>query len=442
MAVLFFIVSTILPGLAISTFLKRFNIGFFRSLAMSYGLGSALISLELLLYFVIARQHYSDFIFYFILAQALVSLLIIILKIKWQEKIFIDFKKIKILSWILACLIVVILFFSLVQSLGKPPVAFDSLAFWSMRAEILLKQGSVDFNPLSPTYLSALSHSNYPWHLSFMEYWFRLLGGSGGQFNLIAWLYFLSLIILVADFSIKKLGQLRGLLFTLFLASQPLIFYHASNNYADLIIGYYLAVGLSFFFDWLDNNNEAYLFLSILFTSWTFSIKNYGSFYIGALGLGVLLAWFLKIKKVSFKKIIFAGLALLPIAPWILFKIFFKLNLRNTDPQSVWHPEALKEFITALFISGNWNIWWAIFIVAGLTLLLYLWREKRFWIGWIMFSSVIIILLGVFSLTENYMWALDHTALSRSFIPLVPFSILLLVYCFKLYERRKFSLNS
>ena len=442
MAVLFFIVSTIFPGLAISTFLKRFNIGFFRSLAISYGLGSALVSLELLLYFVIARQHYSDFIFYFILAQALVSLLVIILKIKWQEKIFIDFKKIKALSWVLACLIVVILFFSLVQSLGKPPVAFDSLAFWSMRAEILLKQGSVDFNHLSPTYLSALSHSNYPWHLSFMEYWFRLLGGSGGQFNLIAWLCFLSLVLLVADFSIKKLGQVRGLLFTLFLASQPLIFYHASNNYADLIIGYYVAIGLSFFFDWLDNNNEAYLFLSILFTSWTFSIKNYGSFYIGALGLGVLLAWFLKIKKVSFKKIIFAGLALLPIVPWILFKIFFKLNLRNTDPQSVWHPEALKEFITALFISGNWNIWWAIFIVAGLTLLFYLWREKRFWIGWIMFSSVIIILLGVFSLTENYMWALDHTALSRSFIPLVPFSILLLVYSFKLYERRKFSLNS
>lgn len=432
MAPLFFILSTITPGLAIAFIIGREKLTGLRPLAIAYGLGTALITFELFLYFVILRQSFSPLIIWFIGAQSLAALLFVLSQIKWNKRFNLSFARVQPLSWILGLCIAALLFFSLIQALGKPPVAFDSIAFWSMRAEILLKQGSVDFNQASPTYLSALSHNNYPWHLSLLEYWSRLINNSGGTLNLIAWLYFVSLVLLVTDFSVKRLGQTKGLALTLLLASQPLIFYHASNNYADLIVGYYVAIGLAFLFEWFDNERLSYLMLAGLFTGWTFSIKNYGSFYAGALVLGVAGIYLLRVHRFSWKKICYGATALiLPILPLVLFKLLFKLNLRNTDPQQVWHPETIKQFWQALFISGNWNIWWAVFIVAGLFLVIRARKEKRLWIAWLMFAAVLVILLGVFTLTENYMWALDHTALSRAFIPLIPFSVLLLGYSFE-----------
>ncbi len=421
------LISILAPGLAAISFLYPRFISGLRSISLVFGIGSALITFELFIYFVIARQSFTPLLLWFFALQTLGALIIFAWKFPWKNRLTLDISTVRPLTWLLGCLIAAVLFLSLVQALGKPPATFDSIAFWSIRAEILLEDGAVDFDRTSPTYLSAFSHSNYPWHLSLLEYWFRLLGATGGAVNLIAWFYFASLIVLMTDFSIKYLGTVKGLLLTLFFCSQPFIFYHASNNYADLIVAYYAAVGFAFFFEWLERQRLNRLMLAATFIAWTFSIKNYGTFYMIAFAIGLTAAYIFKVYRPRLRSALFAlGALTIPILPIALFKIFNQLNLRNTEAAWVWRPDALHAFWQALFISGNWNIWWIIFIIIALLLIPHIWRRKELLCAWLMFATLAAILIVIFIVTENYQWALDHTALSRAFIPLVPISVLLL----------------
>lgn len=402
---------------------------------MIFGIGSVIVTFELFIYFVIGRFTYSDFIPWFLAIQAALSLIFVISRASWRQEYMINIPKRGFSPWIIGLLLVVLLFFSLIQALGKPPAAFDNVAFWASRAEILLKDQKVDFNPQSDTYLSAYGHHNYPWHVSFLEYWIRSLGAVGGAVNIIAWLYFLSLILLLLDFLPRRLGLVRGLLLTLFFATQPFIFYHASNNYADLIIGYYAALGFAFFFEWLESKNYFFLAASAAFIGWTLCVKNYGIFYIIALAAGLAAAYVCKVEKINLRKLLAPALAfILPLAPYGLFKIIFKLNLHNTEQSWGWHPEIFKPLGQVLFISGNWNIWWPIFVVLAVFAIAKIRQSKIIAISWFMMAVILIIIVVIFVITENYQWALDHTALSRAFIPVVPISMLLIAFTFKSYD--------
>lgn len=426
---IFYILCLILPGAALLMWAPKHLLNGVQKWGLSFGIGSALVSFEFFVYFVVARLSFSPFIVWFIAAQAVAALACVIYKIPWKDTFQIDWRAVRPLSWIVGILVVLLLFFSLVQALGKPAVAFDNIAFWGMRAKILAADKSIQFNPEATNYLAAFSHHNYPWHLSFMEYWSRIAGASGGQLNLIAWLYFVSLLLLVFDFTRRRLNASQGLILTAILASQPLIFYHASNNYADLIVGYYAAAAFIFFFQWLNTGKGAELYLAAALFAWTICIKNYGIFYIISFIFGLILTHFLSVHRQSLKEWFFLAVSLvLPLLPLALFKTVLSLNLRNTEASYGWHPEALYPFVQALFVGNNWNIWWFGFVVFFVILIPHILRRKKLIVAWLMFFSVIGILLIIFTMTENYQWALDHTALSRAFIPLVPISIVLIAF--------------
>ncbi len=432
MPLIFFMATVLLPGAAIVSLLRsRIGSGW-RGIALAYGIGTALLAFELFLYFVIGRLSFSPLLYWFFGAQSLLSAGIVAYRVSWRQRMQTGSLKFSFLNCVLGGLIGLLMLLSLVQAVANPPVAFDSIAFWAMRAEILLQDGRVDFDRSSPTYLSAYTHQNYPWHLSFQEYWLRQLGGRGGFINIIAWSYFASLILLLADFLTKRLGTWKGLLLTLFCCSQPLLFYHGSNNYADLIIGYYATVGFIFFLEWLEKDRLPLMMAAAAFFSWTICIKNYGIFYIIAFLVGLVLVRVWNIHKLSWRSWRYIGASLaIPLLPLGAFKIFYKLNLRNSEAAWTWHPETMISLGKVLFVSGNWNIWWVIFLVLILLLLPTLYRRNDVLLVWLMFAVIVAIIAVVFMVTENYQWALDQTALSRALIPLVPISIVLIAYSLK-----------
>ncbi len=432
LTVILCLTTLIFPGAAIVLLLPKHILNVAQKWSLSFGFGSAVVTLELFLYFVIFRLAFSQVLVYFLIIQALVSLGLVIFKIPWQRQFIFKVKKVNVIAWLFGALIVLLLFFSLVQALGKPPVAFDNIAFWGMRAKILLTDHKINFDPHAANYLATFSHSNYPWHLSFLEYWWQVLGASGGELNLISWLYFVSLLIIVGDFVIRRLGTAKGLLLTLVLASQPLLFYHASNNYADLIIGFYAAAAFIFLFQWLEKGRHSDLLLAAVLVSWTICVKNYGIFYILSFLFVLALSYFSKLHKQNIKQWFFTGLALfLPLLPLALFKIIFHLDLHNTQASYGWHPEVFYPFFQVLFISNDWNIWFCAFCVMMVVLVPRIRRDKKLIIAWLGFLSVIAIIVVIFLVTENYQWALDHTALSRAFIPVVPISIALIAFTLK-----------
>jgi hypothetical protein len=102
LSVLFFISSTVLPGLAVASFLKT------RAWFLAYGLGTALISFELFLYFVILRLPFSAFLFWFFGAQTILAVVLLIIRLPWRKQVIIRIGEIKPLAWLLGIIIAVV----------------------------------------------------------------------------------------------------------------------------------------------------------------------------------------------------------------------------------------------------------------------------------------------------------------------------------------------
>ncbi len=133
-----FIASVGLPGLAVVSFLWPRYISGLRTVSLIFGIGTALVSFELLLYFVILRQPYSIYLNWFFAFQSLAALGIALWQLPWKEHFSFDKPKFRFLNFLLGILIAIFVFFSGVQALGKQPVNFYYLAFWEISEKILL----------------------------------------------------------------------------------------------------------------------------------------------------------------------------------------------------------------------------------------------------------------------------------------------------------------
>lgn len=425
LAILLFFISILSIGVLLVFYLKLGK-GWL-ALSLAYGLGTAIISLELFLYFVIFRLSFSVIIFYFIGLQTLIALGLLVKKNNWQKNFVFVWQKKYWLILVLGLMVAGFLSLNFFQAISRPALAYDGISFWSMRAKMLLVDKKVIFDQTSYNYLSSLASRNYPWHSSLVEYWFRLLGSSGAWLNLIFWSYFVSLVILIISAVRRWLGAWQGLLAGLLLATMPLIFYHAYNNYADLVLAYYSAFAMFFLIEWLMHNDKKSLILAGFFSGFTLFIKNDGVFCVLAFVLSLLLAKLFKLAKVNWQYIGYTLLAVvLPILPWLVFKFIYHLGLANTDGAFAWHPEIFKALYQALFVGNNWNVWWPIFIITSLFLVKKIFFQKILLPAWLMFIFMSSGIVAVYLFTEHYRWAIDHTALSRTIIPLVPMSILLL----------------
>lgn len=423
-AILFF-TSILILG---SALVKYFKLGQESSFwGLAYGLGSLVISLQLFLYFIIFRLSFSPWLFWFFGLEIIIALIYCFKKINWQNNFLIP--RWELWPTILVILVTVIWLLSFFEAIARPGLAYDTVAFWSLRAKLLIVQGQVDFNPLSETYLNTFSYKNYPWHFSLLEYWFRLLGGKAGWLNLISWGYFVSLTLIIIKTGKRLINKSIGWLMGLAFVSLPLIFYHSFNNYSDLILAYYIVVSFSFLLNWLLNHQAYWLIWSALIGGYTMMIKNDGVFYVIAFIVTYLLIRFLKIINLTSKLFWSTLLTLFMLpAPWLIFKAIYQLGLANVEGNFSWHPNVFYPLYEALFVSYNWNIWWFIFVVFTLILSKKIIKQSKLWPAWLIFVLMTLGIVAMYVFTEHYRWALDHTAISRTLIPLTSMSILLLIY--------------
>jgi len=432
LASLLFFISILSVG---AWFVFYFKLGSgLRFIALAYGFGTALISLELFLYFVIFRLSFSPLIYWFFGLQTLVALFLVFKKINWRHRLLISWQKSYWFSLIIVLVVACFLIINFVQAIARPVLPYDGIAFWSIRAEMMIVDKAVNFNPESANYLSSFSHRNYPWHFSLLEYWLRLLGGTGGWLNLISWGYFVSLVFLIISVARRCLGNWQGFLAGLFFVSMPFIFYHAANNYADLTLAYYSAVGFMFFIEWLISNNNKLLLFAAFFSGWAMFVKNEGVFCALALMAALLVTKFFKPVTIKWRQLFYSLLALIiPLAPWLIFKVIYKFSFSNTEGAIAFHPQIFNPLAQSLFVSNNWNIWWVIFIFSSIIMLKKIVFKRTLLPAWIMFGLMSAAIIAMYLFTEHYLWAMDHTALSRTFIPLVPMSMILLFISLQFY---------
>ncbi|MDP2709024.1 MAG: glycosyltransferase family 39 protein [bacterium] len=434
--IILFFISLILPGYLITELLLKRRPFLFK-LALAWGLGAALIPLELFIWFFIFKLPLN--LAYFYLWQILQISLLLWAVVKSGDftapSLKINRPKIKPLPTIIFMLILTQLFFLLFNALAKPPIAYDNLTMWQYKAKTLYYQNTINFNQPEPDYLGGGGHINYPWQIPLLNYW---LYANLGEFNdsasnLIYPIYYLSILIIIYYFLKKYLAASLSLLFVWLFSILPLPFYHAYNGYADLTLSFYLLLAFIFLFYWLENQAKKYLLLAGLFFACALFTKNDALIFASAGLLTIIISLFLAKQTAGARLALFgAYLAaiILPILPWLAVKIKYGLAFSNVEPGLAYHPQIWKNLYRAIFLSGSFNILWFAAMVALAVNLVTIRRQKFLWLAWLFLLLDLAGLTALYLLTEEYRVAIDGTALSRNLLALAPIAIVLTAVSF------------
>ena len=339
------------------------------------------------------------------------------------------------------------------EALIKPVVAWDAWTSWAFKSKIFF------FNnvPLISYFRDyPIGIVDYPLHLPLLETWiFNCLGTWNDQLvKVIFPIYFLSLLLAVF-YGLRRLtNRYQALLFTFILSALPLLTYHATIEYADLLLACYFACGIILLYLWMVKQKDGFLWLSALFLGCLPLLKKEGLLFL-IIAPGILLYYFvISRSNISWeggrrKFVLFVTICLLIPAPWFIFKKV--MDIRALSGQTPYLPAAdvLAQrlisigqiFIKKMFVEGNWNILWFIFL---LTTLIYFKRiinsTARFLFYIILIS--IGILIVIYLLTDSFAFLLDGTTLNRNMLTLVPIVVFFIALIIPLTERREMMTNS
>jgi len=440
-----FLISAFLPGyLLIRLFLREAVLGWLKALSLSFGIGSLFVTIQLFIFLFICKLSVGNWIFALFIIENSLLLFLYYKKYGFKFEKISKIKSLKLKEILLVILIFLQLIFSLSNCLARPIIAYDSLAVWTLRAKILFYDNVVNSNPESFYYLGGYWHNNYPWHSSLLQYWsaFVLKDFNELAINLIFFIFFASVLLLIYSFLRDYINRFYALLFTFLLSSMPLFFYHSSNPYSDLPLSYYELIGFIFLFKWIErlrqnkdnslsevDKEKKMLFWIGLFFGVAFLVKLDAIIFAiaaGAVILGVLLQKRLMKYSVGWKQLgIFVLGLILPNIFWGFFLIKYGLGLSNIAPAFGWHPEIFGPFLDSLFVANNWNIWWIVFFTFLLIYIKVIWRQKELLWGYLF---VIIVSFGftiLYLFTGLYEFVINHTAVSRNIMLFVPISVFL-----------------
>lgn len=225
-----------------------------------------------------------------------------------------------ILIWILCKF-----YFVISESMLRPVFSWDTWFNWSAGAKFFFYEKGLLLDPGSEFYFGSgyRQFLGHPLHTPLLQVWFALCVGSFDEALVTMWspLYFIALIGVFHLALKKETTALYGLICVFFLASAPLITYHAIDAYSDLPLAFYFLASTASFWRYLKLGDRRYLMLSGLFLGISVFTKNEGLFFFIATGAALSL-YLLKEGKKPLAGDIFSFLVpfLIFAAPWLIFK--------------------------------------------------------------------------------------------------------------------------
>lgn len=454
---LIYFLSILIPGYFILIFWKK-EMPFLLRLALGYGLGNFIIAVQLFLFYFILQIHASALSLYPVfLAED-----ILLFYFAYKNGCFIcNFKLPKNLNAgeiVLILLLVIQLALLFFNAISRPTITFDSLAMWSFKAKTLYYEKGINFNPDSAVYLGGGGHINYPWLVPLSQLWMHETLGEYNDLltNFIFFFYFVFIIILLYYFIRKYASRFIGLLFAFMFSTLPLIFYHAYNGYADLPLSYYSLIAFILLFFGINphtltaghsqqaptpkslvwgqgvgvkDKEKKDLILSAIFFGIALWVKAEGLFFIFSalliFGYYLFISKFIESRLKLFLNFLLSFLIF--ILPLLYFNFRYNLGLSNIDSGAGFHLEVFKSLFESLFMSSNWNIWWMVVVVIFALNIKVIIKNRELLFGWLFLFIVLGEFLAVYLFTNDYQYAVNHTAISRNIITLLPISIFLLV---------------
>lgn len=438
-----FILSLLIPtifGAGILSLIVRRKQSKVVNLIFSFALGTGLIT-YLMFWWGLLGLSFSIFIK--IITFLVVIILMLFVNRNWQKiykgilkLIAIKFNRLNILEIILILVIIFQLGFVFSESLIRPIINFDAVANWAFKAKVFFNQPQQAFDHTSHLFLGA-NHQNYPLHVPLLMTWTYLWAGEVNDviIGAVFALYFLALICFIYFTLRFFISRKLSLVFSTFLATMPLLSYHAFSAYVDLILVFYFTLATIFIFKYLKWRKSQDLILAGIFAGLTIWVKNEGLMLVGVLFLALIAYQFFKQflfkdnKKKNYRICFkFALYTLCFIMPWLIFKKYFGLGYSNISAGVVsfngFHPEILPVLFRQLFVVSSFHLWFGFFIL----IMLFQWNKIFNCTNLYLFLVILGVFCGyliIYLFTPSYQFVLDGTIVGRNFLTIIPISMFL-----------------
>jgi len=357
---------------------------------VSYGIGLAAISLEMLIFYILGMK-------FNIPGMMIPWMLLFAVNIAayFRTKKRFTFvrdnasekRKGGTLSLFLTFGIVFEIFYAFFRALAKPIESYDAIAIYAIKSKIfyLAKVIPADF---FSGIARAFPHPDYPLNIPLAEVFVYLsLGNLNDQLvKIIFPLYFVG-ILCVLYFAMRRFaGRTYALAFTFILASIPQFNAYAANAYLELPLAFYCLLSALFLFGYLENMKDTRaLVMSAAMAALAAWTKNEGLMYCVINTFLVFFFTVAKRKDLTIKDIyrpfLYLAVILIVLSPWMFIKARYhissdEINLANLNPAYLLKQvpklgSIFYEFQKQFFGPKKWNILWP----AVLFILIVNWKK-------------------------------------------------------------------
>ena len=216
------------------------------------------------------------------------------------------------------------------------------------------------------------------------------------------------------------------------IVSLPLVFFHAGEGYMELPCAVYSILTIRAFWKFLEDKDYNYISLALLLGFMLSHIKNDGLLWYFA-GIIITFVWILLFSKqfipvlVTFIKkrtILRSSLFYLFFffVPFLIIKWYYHLGF-NQSVGNTWfgvssssiHPEIFQLFKPIFFGMDNYNVVLIVVILMWTFRYVYKKHDHKTLLLFLAPVVIFIIFVLVFLLTENYIFAMNQTTISRVF---------------------------
>ncbi len=255
------------------------------------------------------------------------------------------------------------------ESLLRPVYSFDSWTNWSAAAKFFYYEGGLMLDSSNEHFFGSgyREFLGHPLQMPLLEVWSALWVGSFHEayVKIHSALYYVGLAGVLFYGLKRRCGALYALLWSWFLASLPLIVFHATDAYSDLALAYYTLAGIVFFYRFIEEGSGAkqgakLLMISALFLAMAVFTKNEGLiFYIAA---GIVVALFIKAKGLSWRLLLSYVVPFIVIAgPWLIFKIAFDVGYGHSGAGSEMEWLSDPKYAEGAERGLHFEVFWLIF---------------------------------------------------------------------------------
>lgn len=345
------------------------------ALAISYGLGLGLVSLEMFIFYFLGMKF--DLVLIFAPWFILIALNLSARRSyrgRMVSKMPAEKKRSGGLENIIALGIAIEVFYAFFRALIKPIESYDAIAIYAIKSKIFYLAGSIPREYFS-SLANLFPHPDYPLNIPLVEtFVYLLLGQLNDQLvKVIFPLYYIGILALIYCAIRRFAPRLYALIFTFILATIPQFSAYAANAYLDLVLSFYYFASALLLLRWLlDRDDITSLIISAFMAALAAWTKNEGLMYcfINVFLMGVFL--FIGKKPVRKRDVAatlgYVGILLVINLPWLWIKTtahitnsdvdIINMNPLNLIKQTYKIVPILYEFQKEFFNPKKWLIIW------------------------------------------------------------------------------------